>query len=438
MNPLNNHRHSLDSRDHPCTRPWRCCWAAGNPICPVSRAGSTSSRACSGSACSTTSTSRRPRRWRMPRPTRAARAARASPSTSPRGRCSGSAGRRWPPGSAGAWLLGREFRQRLHPRRGRALLLIIGIGAWLGTIMLLNVWGVIWPNQKKILGIVPATDEEKAKRAQGGRLASRTNFVLSIPMLMCMASAESRPAVRASDAVPELPGDLRKPGRGGARARTSARAMSPRRWCPRRSACAAGSSPARRPCSAAAPGSRRPSASSTRRCSLTWHADDGERARRRSGGLRDRRAGARGAHGRAHRAQLPAAALGDRDRRARATSMPSPAPAARSSTPARRCRGCAPRRNTRCAAAAPRTTASACSTGPHQGKPHRRGRLDRRGDRGARRRARRRVQVEVEVETLAEFEEALRARARTSSCWTTSRSPTCARRSRSIARTAAR
>jgi uncharacterized membrane protein len=65
----------------------------------------------------------------------------------------------------------------------------IGIGAWLGTIMLLNVWGVIWRMQKKILGIVPATDEEKAKARRVALLASRTNFVLSIPMLLCMASA---------------------------------------------------------------------------------------------------------------------------------------------------------------------------------------------------------------------------------------------------------
>ena len=66
--------------------------------------------------------------------------------------------------------------------------MIIGIGAWLGTIMLLNVWGIIWPNQKKILGIVPATDEEKARARKAAGMASRVNFVLSIPMLMCMAA----------------------------------------------------------------------------------------------------------------------------------------------------------------------------------------------------------------------------------------------------------
>ncbi len=62
----------------------------------------------------------------------------------------------------------------------------IGFGVWLGTIMLLNVWGLIWPNQKKILGIVPATDEQKAKARRVAFLASRTNTVLSIPMLMFM------------------------------------------------------------------------------------------------------------------------------------------------------------------------------------------------------------------------------------------------------------
>jgi uncharacterized membrane protein len=63
---------------------------------------------------------------------------------------------------------------------------IMGIGAWLGTIMLFNVWALIWPNQKKILGIVPATDEQKAAARKVALYASRTNFLLSIPMLMCM------------------------------------------------------------------------------------------------------------------------------------------------------------------------------------------------------------------------------------------------------------
>ena len=93
----------------------------------------------------------------------------------------------------GAWLLSQTPGRFLsaftlslldHPTSRPNL--IIGIGAWLGTIMLLNVWGLIWPNQKKILGIVPATDEQKAKARKVALYASRTNFLLSIPMLMCM------------------------------------------------------------------------------------------------------------------------------------------------------------------------------------------------------------------------------------------------------------
>ena len=63
----------------------------------------------------------------------------------------------------------------------------IGIGAWLGTIMLFNVWVLIWPNQKKVLGLVAASDEEKASARKIALLASRTNFALSLPMLLCMA-----------------------------------------------------------------------------------------------------------------------------------------------------------------------------------------------------------------------------------------------------------
>jgi len=67
------------------------------------------------------------------------------------------------------------------------------MGAWLGTIMLLNVWGLIWPNQKKILGIVPATDEQKVRARRVAFLASRTNTALSIPMLMFMQSGHGLP-----------------------------------------------------------------------------------------------------------------------------------------------------------------------------------------------------------------------------------------------------
>ena len=63
---------------------------------------------------------------------------------------------------------------------------LIGVGAWLGTIMLFNVWVLIWPNQKKVLGLVEATAEEIAKARRVAFIASRTNTVLSIPMLMSM------------------------------------------------------------------------------------------------------------------------------------------------------------------------------------------------------------------------------------------------------------
>ncbi len=63
---------------------------------------------------------------------------------------------------------------------------IIGVGAWLGTIMLFNVWVLIWPNQKKVLGMVQASADEVASAKKVALLASRTNTLLSIPMLMCM------------------------------------------------------------------------------------------------------------------------------------------------------------------------------------------------------------------------------------------------------------
>jgi uncharacterized membrane protein len=94
---------------------------------------------------------------------------------------------------AGAWLLGKNFVNAFAFSLTLPAIdfktLVIGIGAWLGTIMLLNVWGIIWPNQKKILGIVPATDEEKAAARKKALYASRTNFILSFPMLICMISA---------------------------------------------------------------------------------------------------------------------------------------------------------------------------------------------------------------------------------------------------------
>ena len=65
----------------------------------------------------------------------------------------------------------------------------IGVGAWLGTIMLFNVWVLIWPNQKKVLGIVAASDDEKNRARRTALLASRTNTMLSIPMLLFMGAA---------------------------------------------------------------------------------------------------------------------------------------------------------------------------------------------------------------------------------------------------------
>ncbi|MBX3704127.1 MAG: urate hydroxylase PuuD [Steroidobacteraceae bacterium] len=89
----------------------------------------------------------------------------------------------------GAWYLGsgygsgEAFMQAFTLQPGFRT---IGVGVWLGTIMLFNVWVFIWPNQKKILGIVQATDEQKAKARKTALYASRTNFILSVPMLMCM------------------------------------------------------------------------------------------------------------------------------------------------------------------------------------------------------------------------------------------------------------
>ena len=65
---------------------------------------------------------------------------------------------------------------------------LIGIGMWLALIMAANVWFIIWPNQKKVLGIVEAGDEAKAKAASTAGMASRLNVLLSIPMLLAMTN----------------------------------------------------------------------------------------------------------------------------------------------------------------------------------------------------------------------------------------------------------
>jgi uncharacterized membrane protein len=102
---------------------------------------------------------------------------------------------RW--GAVFTWLTGAAYLAHiglfvdaftLGLRTGNAQGTWIGIGAWLGTIMLFNVWVLIWPNQKKVLGLVEATADQIAKARRVAFLASRTNTVLSIPMLMSMVS----------------------------------------------------------------------------------------------------------------------------------------------------------------------------------------------------------------------------------------------------------
>lgn len=95
---------------------------------------------------------------------------------------------RW--GALVTWLSGAAYLMHLGIL-GDAFMLrgggfTIGVGAWLGTIMLFNVWALIWPNQKKILGLIEASAEEIAKGRKVAFIASRTNTLLSIPMLMSM------------------------------------------------------------------------------------------------------------------------------------------------------------------------------------------------------------------------------------------------------------
>ena len=93
---------------------------------------------------------------------------------------------------AGAALLGSNFSNAFLLQPGWEP---IGIGSWLGTIMLFNVWGLIWPNQQKILGMKKATDEEKVKARRVALLASRTNTLPSIPMLLLMTNGLSHRAL---------------------------------------------------------------------------------------------------------------------------------------------------------------------------------------------------------------------------------------------------
>lgn len=92
------------------------------------------------------------------------------------------------------WVTGAAYLMRAnHLSFADAFLLqgtskTIGLGAWLGTIMFFNVWVLIWPNQKKVLGLVQADDAAKAKAARVAFLASRTNTMLSIPMIFFMVA----------------------------------------------------------------------------------------------------------------------------------------------------------------------------------------------------------------------------------------------------------
>ena len=91
------------------------------------------------------------------------------------------------------WLTGAATLEIMGVGIGNAFMLkgdaiVIGIGAWLGTIMLFNVWVLIWPNQKKILGIVDASADQIPGAKKVALMASRTNTLLSIPMLMCMTA----------------------------------------------------------------------------------------------------------------------------------------------------------------------------------------------------------------------------------------------------------
>ena len=96
-------------------------------------------------------------------------------------------------GALFTWLFGAALLMN-QGRLANAFLMqgqdaVIGMGAWLGTIMLFNVWGIIWPNQQKVLGMKEAKADEKAKSARVALLASRTNTMLSIPMLFFMANS---------------------------------------------------------------------------------------------------------------------------------------------------------------------------------------------------------------------------------------------------------
>ena len=84
---------------------------------------------------------------------------------------------------SGLWLIGKDISAALTFESG---FILIGIGMWMAIIMWFNVWFIIWPNQKIALGIVDAEADAKPAAARKAMLFSRTNTLLSIPMLLCM------------------------------------------------------------------------------------------------------------------------------------------------------------------------------------------------------------------------------------------------------------
>ena len=103
---------------------------------------------------------------------------------------------RW--AAVATWLTGALALEAMHTGEGSGVVAAftlaegyraIGMGAWLGTIMLFNVWVLIWPNQKKILGMVEASADEIAKARSVAFLASRSNTLMSIPLIMSMVGA---------------------------------------------------------------------------------------------------------------------------------------------------------------------------------------------------------------------------------------------------------
>lgn len=88
---------------------------------------------------------------------------------------------------AGALMLGERFDNAfLFKEKAYTA---IGVGAWLGTIMFFNVWAIIWPNQRRILGLAPATEGEKARARRVAFLGSRVNLMLSVPMVFFMSAS---------------------------------------------------------------------------------------------------------------------------------------------------------------------------------------------------------------------------------------------------------